>query len=335
MVKDVQEKRIVLQRHLDQYRSQQQVYMPCVSALLDGLSGSRVGDIEAEPIFLPSNLDEVARTTGCLGDVATKEDCLREAQCFDSLETLRAVIRSRRSISYFRQLNQRSQKQNTRSWGAIHRLRAREKLAIQKYHAARDALMHLRGPGAWTKTLRILEDRDVKDLDSQIFDIDEVEHGPRKKKKMGHNGVGAQYGSSTFELSWIWLIGGAMDSMAKDEMNGMVRIEWLKSRARVNRSFEDVRLLREEKRRTLASFNHEATTWDGRTSGWAGLDDACLLEGVSAHAHRQANIYRTLATHCNNVWSTLVKAKKARVRDRIELKEAAEEEDTDDSFARA
>ena len=109
--------------------------------------------------------------------------------------------------------------------------------------------------------------------------------------------------------------------MAKDEMDGMVRIEWLKSRARVNRSWEDIRLLREEKRRTQLSFNHSAAAWDGRTSGWAGLDDTALIEGITAYGHRQANVYRTLAAHCEDVWSRVVKAKKARVKDRIDLKE--------------
>ena len=325
MIKDVQEQRTVLQRHLDQYRSQQQVYMPCVSALLAGLSGSRVGDIEAEQVFLPSDLDDAGRTTGCLGDVASKEAQLREAQCFDSLETLRTIIRSRRSITYFRQLNQRSQRQNTRSWGALHRLKAREKLAVQKYRAARTALMHLRGPGDWTRTLRNLEDKDVKDLDSQVFDIDDTQDAPRKKRRVGQNSERAEYGSSTFQLSWIWLIGGAMDSMAKDEMDGMVRIEWLKSRARVNCSWEDVWLLREEKRRTLQSFNHTATIWDGRTSGWAGMDDDALTEGIAAYGRQQASVYRALAKNCEDVWQRVVKAKKARVKDRIDLKEDVED----------
>lgn len=164
----------MLQRHLNQYRTHQTVYMPCASALLVELAGSREGDIEGERVLLPSDLDNVARETGCLGDIVAKEEKLREAQCFDSLEALRTAIRSRRSITYYRQLNQRSQKQATRSWDAVHRLRVRERLAIAKYRVARNALMKLRGPGAWTKTLRILEDKDAKDLDSQIFDIDDI-----------------------------------------------------------------------------------------------------------------------------------------------------------------
>lgn len=117
------------------------------------------------------------------------------------------------------------------------------------------------------------------------------------------------------------MIGGAMDSMAKDEMDGMVRVEWLKSRARVNRAQEDVILLGVEKERVLMSFNKEAAEWDCRTSGWAGLEDEHLLEGIAAHGHRQAETYRTLAAHCESTWSKPVKAKKARIKDRIDLKE--------------
>ena len=112
-----------------------------------------------------------------------------------------------------------------------------------------------------------------------------------------------------------------MDSMAKDEMDGMVRVEWLKSRARVHRAQEDLVLLQAEKERVLLSFRKDATDWDGRTSGWAGLEDPLLLEGITAHGNRQAEVYRTLAAHCELTWSKPVKAKKARIKDRIDLKE--------------
>lgn len=85
--------------------------------------------------------------------------------------------------------------------------------------------------------------------------------------------------------------------------------------------------LREEKRRTLLSFRHEVTAWQGRTSGWAGLDDTALLEGISAYGQRQADNYETLAANCEVVWSKVIKAKKARVKDRIDLKEDGEQDE--------
>ena len=64
--------------------------MFCVGAELAKLSGSREGDIESEPLFLPLALASGLRNEGCYKDMAEREAQLRQAQCYDALEAIRA-----------------------------------------------------------------------------------------------------------------------------------------------------------------------------------------------------------------------------------------------------
>lgn len=313
VIKDIQDKRIMLQRHLRQFRELQAVYMPCSRLLLAAKAGSREGDIEMESLLLPSALEYGLRETGCARGLVGKEEKFREAQCFDALETIRTMQRTQRSLKAFRRRNLRGQRQTGRSFATIQCLQGKSDLAAGKYAVARTALLTLRGPGAWEATLRVLKQDDIRALDSEIFDID----SSRKANQ------GVSFGSGSHSLSWIWLMGGALNGISTDDMDGAIRVEWLKSRARVARWKEEMTLGMDERTYTLASLEYEAKQWEGRGSGRADFDDAGQ-EGVMALAR----------SHFISLWAKPAKIRKQRIPDRVDM-EVLDESDEEQEIAAA
>ncbi|KAF8988610.1 hypothetical protein BDZ89DRAFT_932760, partial [Hymenopellis radicata] len=237
---------------------------------------------EEEKLWLPSELDEEERKEGCAKGLADMEDVLHYAQCLDALDTIRRMQTAKCTIIAFRKIN---------------RLEAKSTLAVAKYRAARAALMELRGPGEWEKLLKPLLNADVKALDGMSFDTEL----PRENKKR-RTSKNPQLGSGSQTISWIWLMEGAVDADGAEQVDGTVRVEWLKSRARVNRRREEVALLGVEKERVLLSFEYEACEWEKRVVPWEGLDEADI-EGLRALAGRQAHVYRSLARNAQLIWS--------------------------------
>lgn len=319
VVKDIQDKRITLQRHLRQFRDLQAVYMSCSTALLAANSGSREGNVETEALILPSSLLPDVRRTGCAEGLAAKEEKLREAQCYDALETVRTMQRTQRSLKAFRNRNLRGQRQTGRSFATILRLQGKSTLAAEKYHTARAALLALRGPGIWENTLRVLKAEDIRALDSEIFDIDESRNASK----------GVSFDSGSHQLSWIWLMGGAMDGIAKDDMDGAIRVEWLKSRARVGRWKEEMMLGMDERTYTLASLEYNAQRWEKLATQRDDLD-VVGQEGAEALARRQAYVYRTLRRHFIALWAKPATIRRQRVPDRVDLQVVEESEEEGD-----
>lgn len=87
----------------------------------------------------------------------------------------------------------------------------------------------------------------------------------------------------------------------------MLRVEWVKSRARVLRWSEEVLLLKEEMRRVLVYLEYKAKWWEERAVPWDGLDSE-TTEGVRAYALRQASIQRALSEHFARMWAAPLEA---------------------------
>lgn len=293
--------------------------MFCVGAELAKVSGSREGDIEAEQLFMPSGLPSALRQEGCYRDMGSREAKLREAQCYDALETIRTLQRTKRSIQAFRHRNLRGVAATTRTSQVLDRLAAKSELAVMKYRIAREALLVLCGPGPWQDDLRILNESDVRALDSQIFDIDIPK---AKKQKLGNAGADVrQFGSGSYEISWIWMVKGAVNGVAQDDIDGQLRVEWLKSRARVNRYREEVAMVTDERSFTIKALEHEACRWESERSAAREDLDAAGQEGVTAHAKRQAWLRRRIASNFQRIWASPARIRRVRVRDRSDLQD--------------
>lgn len=293
--------------------------MFCVGAELAKISGSREGDVETERLFMPSGLLSALRQEGCYRDMGAREAKLREAQCYDALETIRTLQRTKRSIQAFRHRNLRGVAATTRTSQVLDRLAAKSELAVAKYCIAREALLVLRGPGPWQDDLRVLNDSDVRALDSQIFDIDIPK---AKKRKLGNAGTNVQqFGSGSYEISWIWMVKGAVNGVAQDDIDGQLRVEWLKSRARVIRYREEVAMVTDERGFTLKALEHEACQWESERSPSREDLDTAGQEGVVAYAKRQAWLRCGIATSFQRIWASPARIWRARVRDRSDLRD--------------
>lgn len=330
---------MTLQRDLQQFRAVQQVYMPCVAGLLSSRAGQRTGDIETETVYLPSALSLGMRESGCASGLISMEEAMQESQCFVALDEIRAIQRAARQLATFSKANVRGTLQSGRSFDAQKRLAALTKKAANKYHASRHAIFNIRGPGPWENTLRVLnEQTDIRSFASDIFSTDLTEalvngedggagskYADLKRKRTSHGFKTADtvFASSDYFLSWIWRMVSAFDAADKDEMDGLIRVEWMKSWARCERSREHIVMLKDSRERTLLSLEYEAKEWLGRRDGWSGASPE-LAEGIAAYCHFQANGRHRLADKFTRLWATKAFHGHPRIADRIDLEEEAD-----------
>ncbi|KAF9471153.1 hypothetical protein BDN70DRAFT_783782, partial [Pholiota conissans] len=259
--------RNILRSRLRSWEQLQAIYMPGllqyrISAELSGTSTPSDRHPESVELWLPSSIPNEHRTHVCIADLPNVEEQLRTAQCRDALDAIRHILRVKSRMVLFKNKNVRGQREGTRSRTIIDRVHERAKAAAAKYRAARRAKMALCGSGDWEEELRPLADGDIRAYqdpnrlrprtgrrgtleDDQLAAVPEAdimdEHDdinllrqPRERR----DGTG----ETRRTLSWIWMTSSRSRDPA-DETDEILRSEWAKSRARVNRSTEEVLLL--------------------------------------------------------------------------------------------
>ncbi|KAF9543190.1 hypothetical protein CPC08DRAFT_649965 [Agrocybe pediades] len=238
-------------------------------------------------LFLPSRIPRHISYSTTLADI---EFQLRYAQCSDALDDLRSALclRAYVILDKARFQVQRGRRANTRSQGIVDRVQERVAAAAERYRKGREALVSLSGflgKVGWERDMLELKPEDVRpDLVSE-----------------GHRSV-----------SWIWRqMGGDLDMDTEFRLHESMRIEWCKSKARVDRWKEEVLLLQEEKRRILAFFEHRARQWEdlgSDSSVWMlpGVSyDPVAISGRHAYARQQAHQFRTMRDHFVSVWKNV------------------------------
>lgn len=119
--------------------------------------------------------------------------------------------------------------------------------------------------------------------------------------------------NSRYEPSWIWLVSGPAGSTPvttqanQVEFHESMRVEWVKTRARVRRWTEERQLVLEEMRRVLAYLRWKSKWW---IDAGQGRDDISpeLTSGVRAYANKQAAICIAIAYQCASHWQKVLKA---------------------------
>lgn len=116
-------------------------------------------------------------------------------------------------------------------------------------------------------------------------------------------------------VSWIWTttptILAGDDIMTNPHMHSALRVEWAKSRARAERWREELILLSEEMRRSLAFVRYRASWWRQLGSSQTHANPG-VLEGLRAYAFEQASHQDILAAQWLENWTPLVaKAKES------------------------
>jgi hypothetical protein len=238
---------------------------------------------EEVELWLPSQIPQAARHRVCVEKLPSIEDKLRTAQCYDSLDSLRHILKIKSRLIQFKNKNLRGQREGNRSRDVIDRIHGRARVAAEKYRAARASKILLSGPGDWETELKPLADGDIRGYQDAkrlricvgrrgIWEDDQVEvegsiavDGPAAEtdsftlydeERTRRDGTG----ETRRTLSWIWTSGTFTDDPenANDEI---LRAEWSKSRARAARAREEVLLLREEMRRVLEFLGWKARWW--------------------------------------------------------------------------
>ncbi|KAF6741396.1 hypothetical protein DFP72DRAFT_1115848 [Ephemerocybe angulata] len=286
---DLEEKRTGLQRRINQFRPVQLAYTPCVASLLPVLDATDPGETvtpEKIPLHLPSSLSQVFRDS--IPDLVGKEQRLREAQCDDALSEIRRQRRILTGLVQFKKLNLSGQgnKPNTRVRSLYNRIQSKITRAHLRYQVAREALCILAPNGAWCQRLQMLKTEDIR-------------------------GPGKDSGTSNgrYIMSWIWLVQRAqtegVEALEGDELDESLRVEWLKSRARLRRWEEEYLLVQEEMRRTIAYLDWEASLWSTRASA-APFKGPDVAHGIAAYAAKRASLSRALRTKFSDSWVPLL-----------------------------
>ncbi|KAL0563993.1 hypothetical protein V5O48_018062 [Marasmius crinis-equi] len=144
------------------------IYMPGLLRALqemdEGFPDVTADDIDPEciPLWLPSTLPPDKRAAACLEGLVDMEDRLHEAQCADSLDSIRHTLKLKARMLQFKYTNVTGQRQGVKSHTTINRIHERAKTAAQTYRAARVTLLALRGGGQWELKYRELRDSDVR-----------------------------------------------------------------------------------------------------------------------------------------------------------------------------
>ncbi|KAJ7576758.1 hypothetical protein C8J56DRAFT_899390 [Mycena floridula] len=255
----------------------------------------KVKTVEGEIIWFPSDLEPHLRSSGCMGGVVEKEEELQEAQCWDTLERIRNLKRAKMSMVIFRNNNMTSQKSNTR---------ARMSFTEFNLKQPRAALLALRGPGEWEIKLWELHNSDIRspgmsefnigaDEDDDQFDI----NGKKKRRKK----------KTEYKLSAEKKIKKirAHDGSTTAERLGAMKIEWLKSHARIQQNTEERNTVEAEMGHVRLSLLARIDWWKKRETSWPGLD-AGVASGVQAYARRQADIHERILERFTRLWQMSV-----------------------------
>ena len=88
----------------------------------------------------------------------------------------------------------------------------------------------------------------------------------------------------------------------------MLRVEWAKARARVLRYQEELQLLSEEMRRSIAYCNHEALSWLNKAEQLINMQmPPAMVEALTAYALERARQEQALSTQWDSKWEAVRK----------------------------
>ncbi|KAF9471895.1 hypothetical protein BDN70DRAFT_819429 [Pholiota conissans] len=320
-----------------------------------GAGGPAIWDGDPNPedvdLFLPSQIPESHRSSVCVGRLSALEGRYREAQCLDALDTLRQTLRIKTRMIQFKNKNVRGQAQSTRSRSIIDRVHRRALVSVEKYRVARAAKLRLSGPGSWEDTLRPLLNSDVRGYsdprrngqgpgrrgiwedDHQPDAVAEGEGGDAELEAIPpERGRREGTGRTTHKISWIWMAAGCHSDAVGQDGEEIVRAEWARSRARVQRCVEEVQLLVEEMRRVLEYLDWKERWWlEKRNSRIVGVSPD-LAEGLMSYAEGQAAMHASLSVTFIKAWRTplgLVNETAVDEEDEADVLNAAERDGID------
>lgn len=284
---ELHRRRVTLRRRIKHLRGMQMAYMPGAAMKCRGaqVSASSVGDVEDEVLWLPSDFAEAERPRACsirLPDIEVEHHI---SQMRDALESIRSSQIVIHAYHVYRKKNVRGQHALTRAATFVDHQTALCNHARIRYTFCWAALARLKGNDlSWESEHRELLPSHCVALQGAEFDTDTL----------------LPLGQGTYVISWIWTVTGAFDG-ASPELLQSVKREWLKSRARVMRWSEKLRLTEEEMRRARVSLRFMELWWEQRRTRRL-VGDAALMKGSAAYAAHQAAVQKDLRMSFTTLW---------------------------------
>ena len=223
----IQQRRTDLLKRIQKLIALRHKFMPGLDSYLASQSSfildpTSMSTPEHIPLYFPSSFPPEHRSSICMGGIEDIEDCLRFAQATESLTKLRCQLMKRTYASQYKVCTISTQRHYTRFRTLQDQTENKIKLSSLQYNTARNALLQLRGPGVWEKTLRELHGEDIRGLSERAL-IEEEKEETRWTRTMAgvreyqatEEGVADDVPSSTFSphlavgegyrtLSWIW-----------------------------------------------------------------------------------------------------------------------------------
>lgn len=294
---DIQEKRASLMRQIHNWRKTQLIYTPHAAILiaanltLDENGVPRTENAENVPLYLPSSLPADVVRTEEMKRICNMELRLRKASANDALFEIR---RGRRNVTKLwkhkkANVSGTGNRPNTRMLTMYTRLDNKINRAADKYRRARKAIQALQPDDPWLNEFQELRREDIR--------------GP------GIDPDDTKTSKGRFEESWIWIVQrkGKNAKTEEQEYKDDMRVDWVKSRARIMRWKEEVLLIQEEMRRVIVWFEWKACWWEGQGTLRTDASEE-VLGGIRAYAYKQAAIIRRMATLCVWEWTAVLKS---------------------------
>ncbi|KAL0567230.1 hypothetical protein V5O48_014762 [Marasmius crinis-equi] len=306
------------------------VYMPVLARFIEEANLPDMNlDVHPEDavLYLPSDLPEEGRGRLCVAELVDIEAKLQQARCMDSLHGLRHTLRVKSRMILFKNTNVRGQKESGRSREVINRVVFQARAFAESYRESRAAYQKLVGGGAWESQLRVLKDSDVRSLrDPALVHVgpgrrgtaeEEDDESPTEPEPTQEENIDlirpdrsewehrTKHGTGETRrlVLWIWTAGGRLDleDGADENGNEVLRSEWCKSRARLHRAEEEVKLVKEEMRRTLEYLTWSASEWE-KVPASERCSDLTLKEGMVAYRKCQARTQPELRASFRDSW---------------------------------
>ncbi|KAJ7015979.1 hypothetical protein C8F04DRAFT_983763 [Mycena alexandri] len=283
---DILAMRRKLTRGITRFRKLQATYEPAALQALARRPADPEETPERTPLMLPSALTAEERKNGCMAGVEYTEAIARDGQCSAALLRLRNQLHIKSRFIVYKKHNSRHQGANTRSRALVARNESKIRLHSEKYQTAWNAIRLLNGGNPKAKQRQLVAEGEVIEEEN---DEEGWEDGDGED-----NVAGASSTENRRVLSWIWTVTGTMGSDV--EIEEALRIEWAKAYARSRRWKEEIRLLEEEYRRILLSFEYEAQRWEARVRAIPVSEvELGYAQGAVAYALKQAAMYRDIA----------------------------------------
>ncbi|KAJ6484517.1 hypothetical protein C8R47DRAFT_1073122 [Mycena vitilis] len=324
-------RRTTLLKNIHKFRKVQRVYMPGLRSLLSDtqrqmLDGNGPQVPESTRLFMPSEIEKAdLRGKACAMGLPEIERRMRKGEAEDALEKIRNGLRTRTMTNRYKLRNWTGQGMMTKAQGLLREINIKIQMARVRYMYARVALLRLWGHGSWEERLRVLNEDDVRALNERALTTEEKkqnEHWAELGGAVIEGGIARATGVATGEgshtLSWIWYTAAGVAEEGDEGLHEALRVEWCRAYARTRRYGEEVRLIREEMRRTIAYGYWAAAEWDALAIEELEASSAELTEGRRGYAAEHADTERRTCAALENKWRGILERADAWLEGRME-----------------